>query len=238
MNGSGLYSLLDDIGHSLRHMAKNGCAGFDVTADQIERLRGWGKGAPRGLKESLPDIQTDLGECRRCPLHRGRRHLVFGEGDPKAKLVFVGEGPGFDEDQQGRPFVGAAGKLLTRIIEAMGLSREEVYICNIVKCRPPENRNPLPEEIAICTPFLARQLQAICPAYICALGKVAAQFLSQRQDPISVLRGRFFDYNGMAVMPTFHPAFLLRNPDKKREVWEDVQQVMQRLGLAVRGKRQ
>ncbi|MDX9788686.1 MAG: uracil-DNA glycosylase [Desulfobacterales bacterium] len=237
MNGSGLYTLLGEIEHTLRYMAQTGCTGFDISADQMERLRGWGKGAPSETRETLSNVQKDLGVCRRCPLHRGRRHIVFGEGNPKARLVFVGEGPGFDEDQQGRPFVGAAGKLLTRIIEAMGLSREDVYICNIVKCRPPENRNPLPEEIAQCTPFLVRQLRAIQPAYICALGKVAAQFLSQSQRPISALRGRFFDYHGMSVMPTFHPAFLLRNPEKKREVWEDIQQVMRRLGLSVRGKK-
>jgi uracil-DNA glycosylase family 4 len=167
-----------------------------------------------------------LGDCRRCRLANERTCIVFGEGDPRAKLVFVGEGPGFEEDRQGKPFVGAAGQLLTRIIEAIKLSRSQVYICNIIKCRPPENRNPMPDEIKCCSPFLERQIAAIQPDFICALGTFAAQTLLQTATPISRLRGRFHQYRGIKVLPTYHPAYLLRNPDKKRDVWEDMKMLM------------
>lgn len=175
--------------------------------------------------ETLEMIRKDLGDCRRCPLHRGRRHIVFGMGDPHARLVLVGEGPGYEEDLQGVPFVGQAGQLLTKILEAIHLKREDVYIGNIIKCRPPKNRNPAPEEIAACLPFLQRQIRAIRPRLICALGTFAAQTLLQTQRPISRLRGHFQDYEGIAVLPTYHPAFLLRNPAKKRDVWEDMQKL-------------
>jgi uracil-DNA glycosylase family 4 len=174
---------------------------------------------------TLETIQEELKGCQRCKLHTGRTHIVFGEGNPHADLVFIGEGPGYHEDQQGKPFVGKAGKLLTRIIAAIGLSREEVYITNIVKCRPPNNRNPEPDEILICEPFLLQQLEMIQPKIICALGKVAAQTLLKSDLPISALRGRFHDYNGIKLMPTYHPAYLLRNPGGKRLVWEDMQLV-------------
>jgi DNA polymerase len=151
---------------------------------------------------------------------------VFGSGHAAAKLVFVGEGPGFEEDQKGEPFVGAAGQLLTRIIAAINLSRRQVYICNIIKCRPPGNRNPETDEIEACLPFLERQIAAIQPDIICALGKFAAQTLLHSDVPISRLRGRFYDYNGIKLLPTYHPAYLLRNPDKKREVWEDMKMLM------------
>ena len=177
----------------------------------------------------LEEVLRDLGDCQRCPLGSQRRRLVFGEGNPRAELVFVGEAPGADEDAQGRPFVGRAGQLLTRIIGAMGLKREEVYICNILKCRPPGNRNPLPEEIATCEPFLVRQLQAIGPKVICGLGAVAVRTLLQTEAPITVLRGRFHLYQGIPLMPTYHPAYLLRNPAAKKQVWEDVQTIMKRL---------
>jgi uracil-DNA glycosylase len=181
-------------------------------------------------KESgLDTVRELLGDCRRCPLHRTRHTLVFGEGDPGAELVFVGEAPGADEDEQGRPFVGRAGQLLTKIIAAMGLKREEVYICNILKCRPPDNRNPQPEEIAPCEPFLIRQLDAIRPRVICALGTFAAHTLLKSEAPISVLRGRFHQYQGIPLMPTYHPAYLLRNPGAKKQVWEDVQMIMKAL---------
>lgn len=181
------------------------------------------------VEPTLADIREDLGNCQRCPLHETRQNLVFGEGSPQAEVVFVGEAPGADEDRQGRPFVGRAGQLLTKIIEAMGMKREEVYICNILKCRPPENRNPLPGEILMCEPFLVRQLEAIAPKVICALGTFAARTLLKTEVPITVLRGRFHDYHGMAVMPTYHPAYLLRNPSAKKQVWDDVQQIMERL---------
>ncbi len=179
-----------------------------------------------GDSTSLEAVRAELGDCRRCPLGGLRRRLVFGEGNPHAGLVFVGEAPGADEDEQGRPFVGRAGQLLTKIITAMGLKREEVYICNILKCRPPGNRNPLPDEIAACEPFLIRQIEAIRPQIICALGSFAAHTLLKSEAPISVLRGRFHRYQGVPLMPTFHPAYLLRNPGAKKQVWEDVQAIM------------
>ncbi len=185
--------------------------------------------AAAGELSALAEVRQDLGDCRRCPLHRTRQRLVFGEGNPQAELVFVGEAPGADEDAQGRPFVGAAGQLLTKIIEAMKLRREEVYICNILKCRPPGNRNPQPDEIAACEPFLIRQLRAIRPRIICALGTFAAHTLLKSEAPIGALRGRFHSYQGIPVMPTYHPAYLLRNPGGKKQVWEDVQMVMQAL---------
>ncbi|MBN1545346.1 MAG: uracil-DNA glycosylase [Syntrophaceae bacterium] len=187
------------------------------------------KPAPTIAKATLQDIRDELGDCRRCSLHEKRRNLVFGEGSSRAEVVFVGEAPGADEDQQGRPFVGRAGQLLTKIIEAMGLTREDVYICNILKCRPPGNRNPLPEEIRVCEPFLIKQLEAIRPKVICALGTFAAHTLLKNDVPITVLRGRFHDYHGIPLMPTYHPAYLLRNPSAKKQVWKDVQQIMKLL---------
>lgn len=176
--------------------------------------------------ETMADIRADLGDCRRCRLCEGRKNIVFGAGDPAARLMFVGEGPGREEDLQGLPFVGEAGQLLTKMIEAMSYTRETVYICNVVKCRPPENRNPSPEEISACSPFLLRQIKAVAPKVIVALGTFAAQTLLASKEPISRLRGGFHDYHGIPLMPTFHPAFLLRSPEKKRETWSDLQQVM------------
>jgi len=182
-----------------------------------------------GFSATLEDIRKELGDCTRCKLHDERRHIVFGEGNPHADLVFVGEAPGRDEDMQGRPFVGQAGQLLSDIIKAMGLTREAVYICNILKCRPPGNRNPEPDEIAICEPFLIQQLQSIRPRAICALGKFAAQTLLKTDTVISVLRGRFHSYHGIKLMPTYHPAYLLRNQGAKKQVWQDVQMIMEEL---------
>jgi DNA polymerase len=179
-------------------------------------------------------IREDLGDCTRCKLHPLRKNIVFGVGNPEAPLVFIGEAPGAEEDKQGEPFVGAAGQLLTKMIEAMGFAREDVYICNILKCRPPGNRNPEPDEIAQCEPFLRRQLAALRPRIMVCLGKFAAQCLLRSDAPISRLRGSFHEYEGIPLMPTFHPAFLLRNPSAKREVWEDLKQVMaelDRLGI-------
>ena len=176
--------------------------------------------------EKRADVRTDLGDCQRCRLARSRKNIVFGCGNPKAKLVFVGEGPGFEEDQKGEPFVGAAGQLLTRIIEAIKLTRNQVYIGNVIKCRPPGNRNPEPDEIQSCFPFLQRQIAAIQPDFICALGACAAQTLLKSTTPISRLRGSFHEYKGIKVLPTYHPAYLLRNNDKKRDVWEDMKILM------------
>lgn len=175
---------------------------------------------------TLEDVKQELGDCQRCSLGRLRTNLVFGEGNPKSGLVFVGEAPGGDEDMQGRPFVGRAGQLLTRIIEAMGLKRKDVYICNILKCRPPGNRNPRPDEINACEPFLIKQLKVIKPRVICALGTFASHTLLKTDVPITVLRGKFHAYHGIQLMPTYHPAYLLRNPVAKKQVWEDVQKIM------------
>jgi uracil-DNA glycosylase len=185
--------------------------------------------------DSLPAILSDIGDCTRCKLHRGRTKLVFGDGNPKADLVFVGEGPGRDEDMQGLPFVGRAGKLLTQMIEAMGLQRQDVYICNVVKCRPPENRTPEKDEVETCSPFLLRQLDAISPKVIVCLGSVAAQTLLETNRGISHFRGEWLDFRGRKLMATYHPAYLLRNPSAKGEVWKDLQKVMSVLGL--RGKK-
>jgi len=184
--------------------------------------------APRTLEE----IRGELGDCRRCKLCQGRKQIVFGSGNPRARLVFVGEGPGAEEDAQGLPFVGPAGQLLTKMIQAMGLRRDEVYICNVVKCRPPGNRNPEPDEIAACEPFLRAQLHGIGPEVVVALGKFAAQTLLRDSTPITRMRGQWRVYEGMKLMPTFHPAYLLRNPPgEKKKAWEDLQSVMAALGL-------
>jgi DNA polymerase len=181
-------------------------------------------------------IRSELGECDRCKLGAGRTRLVFGVGNPKAELAFVGEGPGQDEDLQGEPFVGKAGQLLTKMIEAMGLRREDVYIANVVKCRPPGNRNPEPDEIAACEPFLRAQLAAIQPKVIVALGKFAAHTLLRETTPITRLRGRWSEYAGVKLMPTFHPAYLLRSPEEKKKAWEDLQLVMKELGRPLPGR--
>jgi DNA polymerase len=179
-------------------------------------------------------VREELGDCQRCKLAPLRTKLVFGVGNPNAHLVFVGEAPGADEDAQGEPFVGKAGQLLTKMIEAMGYAREDVYICNILKCRPPGNRNPEPDEIEKCEPFLKAQLAALRPRVIVALGKFAAQCLLRDDTPISRLRGTFRSYEGIQLMPTFHPAYLLRDPSKKKEAWADLKAVnaaLKSLGL-------
>lgn len=175
--------------------------------------------------ETLDMIRADIGDCTRCKLHPHRTYIVFGEGNPNADLMFVGEGPGADEDVTGRPFVGRAGQLLDRMIDAIGFKREECYIGNIVKCRPPGNREPEPDEVATCEPFLFRQINVIKPKLIVALGGVAAKTLLRTNAPISKLRGRFFDFRGTKLLPTFHPAFLLRSPNMKKDAWEDLKKV-------------
>jgi DNA polymerase len=186
--------------------------------------------------DSLQRIREDIGDCKRCKLHKARTNIVFGVGNPKAELVFVGEGPGHEEDIQGEPFVGRAGKLLTQMIEAMGLGRADVYICNVVKCRPPENRLPERDEITTCSPFLVRQLAVIQPKVICCLGACAAQTLLETNQGISRFRGEWFDYRGVRLIATYNPAYLLRNPNAKGEVWKDLQKVMAVLGLKGRRK--
>jgi uracil-DNA glycosylase len=180
-------------------------------------------------RESLVQVRAELGDCQRCRLGATRQSLVFGVGNPQARLVLVGEAPGREEDEKGEPFVGEAGRLLDRILFAMGLSRDDVYICNVLKCRPPNNRDPEADEVASCEPFLARQLEAIRPQAIVALGRFAIHTLLQTKAPISRLRGTWQQYQGLPLMPTYHPAYLLRNPIGKREVWADMKQVMQLL---------
>ncbi len=179
---------------------------------------------------TLDELRRELADCKRCKLCSGRTNIVFGTGNPLAELVFVGEGPGEEEDKQGVPFVGRAGQLLTKMIEAMGYGRDDVYICNVVKCRPPNNRNPEPDEIAACEPFLKAQLRMIHPKVIVALGKFATQTLLRDTTAISRLRGRWREYEGVPLMPTFHPAYLLRSPGEKKLAWSDLQQVMKKLG--------
>ena len=184
--------------------------------------------------KTLEDLKALIGDCNRCKLHEGRTRLVFGEGSPRARLLFVGEGPGRNEDIEGRPFVGEAGKLLTRIIEnGMGLARKDVYICNIVKCRPPKNRDPEKDEITNCIPFLKRQISIIQPDVICALGRVAGQAMLGGDFKISRQRGKWFTYMGIPLMPTYHPAYLLRYESAKRQVWDDVKKIMEHLGIEV-----
>ena len=195
--------------------------------EAVERVEG----------DTLERIREDIGDCTRCRLHKHRTHIVFGVGSAKAELVFIGEGPGHDEDAQGIPFVGRAGQLLTQMVEAMGLRREDVYICNVVKCRPPENRTPEKDEIATCSPFLLRQLAAINPKVVCCLGNIAAQTLLGIHKSISHYRGQWFDYRGGRLIATYHPAYLLRNPAAKAEVWNDLQKIMAVLGLKPRSRR-
>jgi len=182
----------------------------------------------------LASVREELGECTRCGLHATRKHIVFGEGDPHAAIMFVGEGPGADEDRQGRPFVGRAGALLTKMIHAMGLDRSQVYIANVVKCRPPGNRDPEPGEISACIAFLERQIKCVSPKIIVALGRIAAAALLNRKEPLSKLRGTFHERNGIKIMPTYHPSFLLRQERERRykaEAWSDLQKVMAAAGL-------
>jgi DNA polymerase len=193
-------------------------------------------GPPPARRETLDAIRLEMGDCRRCKLAAGRTKLVFGDGNPAARLMFVGEGPGADEDRTGIPFVGKAGQLLNKMIAAMGLKRQDVYIANIVKSRPPGNRDPEPDEVAACLPFLQRQIRAVAPEVLVTLGRPAARGLLGFDGPISAYRGTWQTWEGIAVMPTFHPAYLLRNPAAKADAWKDLQQVMARLGLStVRG---
>jgi DNA polymerase len=183
-------------------------------------------GASASLEETLDAIRQDLGDCQRCGLAASRKQLVYGIGNPNARLVLVGEAPGREEDQKGQPFVGEAGRLLDRILQAMGMQRADVYICNVLKCRPPHNRDPQPGEVATCETFLIRQIAAIKPQVIVGLGRFAVQSLLQSKVPISRIRGEWQTYQGTPLMPTYHPAYLLRNPEGKRDVWEDMKEVM------------
>jgi uracil-DNA glycosylase len=236
----------DQLAEHLKFAAELGIDG--VSRDPAWRVRSGNAGtapptfatAPvvftANAAEALAAVRADIGDCTRCKLHTlGRTKIVFGVGNPNADLMFVGEAPGADEDIQGIPFVGRAGQLLTKIIEAIELKRDDVYIANVIKCRPPQNRNPEPDEVETCEPFLFQQIDIIKPKVIVALGKFGAQTLLRTLDPISRLRGRVFEYRGAKLVPTFHPAYLLRNPSSKREVWEDMKLV--RTLLKEEGKR-
>jgi DNA polymerase len=195
------------------------------TAEEARSLSLFETELGRDTDDSLEKIREDIGDCQRCKLCSTRMHIVFGSGNPKAKLVFVGEAPGADEDAQGLPFVGRAGQLLTKIIESISLTRQDVYICNVIKCRPPNNRFPEKDEIAACYPFLVRQLEVISPKVICCLGAAAAQTILKTKSSVGWIRGRFQDYRGAKLIVTYHPAYLLRNPDAKRVVWEDMKKI-------------
>jgi DNA polymerase len=215
------------------HLKAQNEMGIDELLFAHETLQYLGR-SPSSVS-SLADLRRLIGDCTRCILSRERGRLVFGEGSPRAQLIFVGEGPGREEDRLGRPFVGEAGKLLDRIVAAMGLTREQVYICNVVKCRPPKNRDPEDDEIETCIPFLRKQIELIQPKVLCLLGRVAGRALIGAEFSMSRGRGSWREVMGIPAMPTYHPAYLLRNPAAKRQVWDDVQQIMNRLGL--KGKR-
>jgi DNA polymerase len=191
---------------------------------------------PADRAAALQIIRDDIGDCSRCALHKGRNKLVFGDGSPAARLLFVGEGPGADEDAQGIPFVGKAGQLLNNMITAMGLKREEVYIANVVKCRPPGNRTPEPDEANTCSPFLFRQIDAVRPEVLVALGATAATYLLGQRQPLAGLRGRVHSFRGAKLIVTYHPAYLLRDPRQKKEAWADLQIAMRELGLKAPAK--
>jgi DNA polymerase len=222
-----LAEIAADLAQRARYLAS-------LTDIGVPEIRGQARATPAaaarpssagGAAASLQAVRDDLGDCRRCQLAGGRKTIVFGQGSPEARLMFVGEAPGADEDEQGLAFVGKAGQLLTKIIEAIGLSRDDVFIANVIKCRPPQNRNPEPDEILSCQPFLEAQIRTIQPRVLVGLGKFAGQWLLKTAEPISRIRGRLGDYQGIAVMPTWHPAYLLRNPAAKRDVWEDMKAV-------------
>jgi len=219
-----------DANRHLRWLRDTGEQGVPALPSRSVQQRPQPAAAAAQTPSALLVLREEIGECRRCKLHEGRTHLVFGVGNPRAELLFVGEGPGADEDLKGEPFVGRAGQLLDRMIAAMGLTRSEVYICNIVKCRPPQNRNPEPDEISTCLPFLKAQIAAVNPRVIVALGKVAAQTLLADASPISRLRGHWREALGKPLMPTFHPAYLLRSPGEKAKAWEDLKAVLKSLG--------
>jgi DNA polymerase len=249
-------SVYDDINHFLCYLKQMGATGVDIAPSLLKRVEQWGQKKHQKTQFIKPSIripETSVSEkkvetesdpydrmtailktvktCSKCSLHKTRKQIVFGAGDIRARIVFVGEAPGYEEDQTGKPFVGAAGQLLTRIIHAMHLNRDMVYICNILKCRPPDNRTPNAEEIAQCFSYLEQQLDIIQPKIICTMGSTASQVLLKEKKSISSLRGSFVMYKGIKVMPTFHPSYLLRNESKKKEVWKDMQMIMQEMQL-------
>lgn len=221
--------VLQAVKHRIEGEVLSGISGVNIIPDIG---KGVGEAAARGEKIGA-GLRRRVEGCTGCTLSESRDNVVTGEGSPGAELMFIGEAPGAEEDRQGRPFVGRAGKLLTKIIESIGLKREDVYITNILKCRPPSNRDPLPAEIARCVPYLMEQIDMICPKVICTLGKFASQTLLDSNTPISRLRGKFHDFHGIKLMPTYHPAFLLRNSSGKKEVWEDMKKIAAELRLEI-----
>ncbi len=227
-----LLGVLDQVKAYLYDLKEAGCSGLDCSPAVLEKMKAWGR-PPALPRESLEAIRQDLGNCRRCRLCGGRRQIVFGAGPPGAKLVIVGQAPGLEEDEHGEPFVGPGGELLTNILKAISLTRAEVYLCHVVKCRPLEDRRPAEEEIRTCLPFLKRQLRAIGPAFICTLGTVATRAVLSTTQSIAMVRGQLRPLDEALVMPTYHPDFLLKNPEKKREVWEDMKALAQAMGLTL-----
>jgi uracil-DNA glycosylase family 4 len=231
--------LIDLLGQIRRQLINIQEIGLDSPFLSAESLRYLVRGPqldavpPRTIShcESLEELEHFLSTCERCKLSKARKTIVFGEGSPHAKLVFVGEAPGVEEDIAGEPFVGAAGKLLTDVVKAMGLTRDEVYICNVIKCHPPHNRDPQPDEIEMCFPFLQHQIALIKPEVICTIGRIPAQSLIDSDFKITRGRGQWYSFMDIPVMPTYHPAYLLRYPQAKRQVWDDVQKIMNKLGL-------
>jgi uracil-DNA glycosylase len=231
----GAHNLIDELIRTLQYMAKQGWQGLDCSPEALAVIKKWGASkAVSNRPETLSQIQAELGQCRRCALCQSRTHIIFGSGNSKAKLMVIGAEIEAEDDLKAQPFSGEAGRLLTRIIAAMKLTREDVYLTNIIKCRPPDQRHPLKSEIKRCKPFLKRQIEAIAPTVICSLGRLATQTLLKTDQPISKMRGCFHDYHGIKVMPTFHPADLLRHPHKKRDTWGDIQKIMHLLNIPVR----
>jgi uracil-DNA glycosylase family 4 len=228
------HNLIDELIRTLQDMAEQGWHGLDCSPQTLAVIRNWGaSSAVSSRPDTLPQIQKDLGQCQRCALCQSRTHIIFGRGAPNAKLMFIGAEIEEEDDLKAQPFSGEAGRLLTRIIAAMNLTREDVYLTHIVKCRPPNQRHPLKSEIERCKPFLDRQIEVIAPTVICSLGRLATQVLLKTDQSISKARGRFYDYHGIKVMPTFHPADLLRHPRKKRDTWIDIQKIMHLLNIPV-----
>jgi len=224
--GVELRELVDSLSGWLRYQRRLGWRG--LPAEDVPSLPA-GRTPPAEKIPTLEEIRQEMGRCKRCKLYGGAKNLVFGEGSPSARLMFIGEAPGAEEDLQGRPFVGAAGQLLNNLLNKLGLEREEVYITNVVKSRPPENRDPLPEEIEACLPYLKMQIAAIRPQVIVTLGRIAAQALLGTKEPVTRIRGQWRRYDHVRVMPTFHPSYLLRFPQERHKTWEDMQRVMEYL---------
>ena len=222
MNEADISEILESLKIHFLYSKSCGINYFQESEEQNSCL-------PEDNQYLLDRVVEEIGDCKRCKLHRTRKHIVFGVGNPKARLMFVGEAPGADEDEQGIPFVGKAGQLLTKIIEAIDLKRSDVYIANIIKCRPPSNRNPDEDEMKTCIPFLEKQLRIIAPEIVCTLGNIATRAMLDTDMGITKLRGRFHERSGIKVMPTYHPSYLLRDPSKKRETWEDMKKVKKRV---------